>query len=350
MFQLLHVAPHYCLHALWLPWLQACCHLGKHALLCCRQGVACRTMPPPVIKKSCVQCQHAASQLGAAHAAGSKIRSSSKIPLWQVSTSSCRSYTLSSFHCWTRCKFQAALDACCAGHCLKSCAVCQRPSTAFGVPCAHRYLYMHRHRLSPVTPEMVHTSGCSSAPAELQRTRAKAPQHALLRSACTACDHYLCYIMAAAECREAAGGVLLLFCGLNCLGLTCTLACLQHILGSCNWIDAAPHVKPSVLSAVHPGLIDTDLARSWMRNGCPCPLRRVLHPLLDVLFPFILLPPRHAAATLLWAASAPHRTVSLHDAGHDAWRSSGSLTAATSVSASRRRGRAIPPFLLAGCC
>ena len=73
-----------------------------------------------------------------------------------------------------------------------------------------------------------------------------------------------------------------------------------------------------------------------MRNGCPRPLRRVLHPLLDVMFPFILLPPRHAAATLLWAASAPHRTVSLHDAGHDAWRLSGSLRAATSVSAFKK--------------
>ena len=79
---------------------------------------------------------------------------------------------------------------------------------------------------------------------------------------------------------------------------------------------------------MHPGLIDTDLARSWMRNGCPRPLQRVVHPLLDAMFPFILLPPRHAAATLLWAASAPHSTVSLHDAGHDAWKLSGSLPAA----------------------
>ena len=161
-------------------------------------------MPPPVIKKSCVHCQHAATHRGAAHAAGSKIRSSSKIPLWQVSTSSCMSYTLISFHCCTGCRFQAASSVCCAGYCLKTCAVCQRPSTAFSVPCAHRYLFMHRHRLSPVTPEMVHTSGCSSAPAE-QRTRAKAPQHALLQSACTACDHYLGFLMAAAESRQLEG-------------------------------------------------------------------------------------------------------------------------------------------------
>eukprot|EP00891_Asterochloris_glomerata_P003953 jgi/Astpho2/3953/fgenesh1_pg.00063_%23_19_t len=67
--------------------------------------------------------------------------------------------------------------------------------------------------------------------------------------------------------------------------------------------------QQDTIAAVHPGLIDTDLARSWMRNGCPRPLRRVLHPLLDIMFPFILLPPRHAAATLLWAASAPHRMV-----------------------------------------
>ena len=110
---------------------------------------------------------------------------------------------------------------------------------------------------------------------------------------------------------------------------------------------AALHAKAVPLSAVHPGLIDTDLARSWMRNGCPRPLRRVLHPLLDIMFPFILLPPRHAAATLLWAASAPHRMVSLHDAGNDAWPSDCSHTAASSSDcASGRHSQALCTLLL----
>ena len=41
------------------------------------------------------------------------------------------------------------------------------------------------------------------------------------------------------------------------------------------------------------------------RLQVPRPLRRLLRPLVEIILPWILLPPSTASDTMLWAASAP---------------------------------------------
>ncbi|KAK9824442.1 hypothetical protein WJX72_010272 [[Myrmecia] bisecta] len=60
-----------------------------------------------------------------------------------------------------------------------------------------------------------------------------------------------------------------------------------------------------VAVAVHPGLVDTTLARTWFRNGCPRFLAPLGLPILERLFPYCLIPTALAAQTVLFAATAP---------------------------------------------
>lgn len=61
--------------------------------------------------------------------------------------------------------------------------------------------------------------------------------------------------------------------------------------------------------AAHPGLLQTDLARKWLHNGCPRLLRPFGIPIIDFLFPRVFLPPQYAVQTILHAATAPDDTV-----------------------------------------
>lgn len=64
--------------------------------------------------------------------------------------------------------------------------------------------------------------------------------------------------------------------------------------------------SPDSAVAVHPGLVDTALARGFFRGEVPAILRPLLVPLLDtVFFPFFLRTPQAAARTVLYAATAP---------------------------------------------
>lgn len=63
--------------------------------------------------------------------------------------------------------------------------------------------------------------------------------------------------------------------------------------------------------AVHPGLIDTKLARGWMTDGDVAGrmLRPLVAALLTPLMPHILLPLEHAVDTVMFAISAPASVV-----------------------------------------
>ena len=57
--------------------------------------------------------------------------------------------------------------------------------------------------------------------------------------------------------------------------------------------------------AVHPGLVDTQLARQWItgEDVWGAIARPVLAPLMRALAPWVLVPPRTAVETLLYAAT-----------------------------------------------
>ena len=63
--------------------------------------------------------------------------------------------------------------------------------------------------------------------------------------------------------------------------------------------------------AVHPGLVDTQLARQWItgEDVWGARARPLLAPLMRALAPWMLLPPRSAVETLLYAAAAPAEQV-----------------------------------------
>eukprot|EP00884_Botryococcus_braunii_P008599 jgi/Botrbrau1/17740/Bobra.0127s0005.1 len=65
--------------------------------------------------------------------------------------------------------------------------------------------------------------------------------------------------------------------------------------------------REDVAVAVHPGLIDTNLARGWMTQGDVAGrmLRPVVGALLTPLMPHILLPLEHAVDTVMFAITAP---------------------------------------------
>lgn len=59
--------------------------------------------------------------------------------------------------------------------------------------------------------------------------------------------------------------------------------------------------------AVHPGLVQTDLARQWVHNRFGIPGCRGL---IDALFHRMFLPPAYAVGTILHAITAPAEQVS----------------------------------------
>jgi hypothetical protein len=75
--------------------------------------------------------------------------------------------------------------------------------------------------------------------------------------------------------------------------------------------NGAPGGRRDTAVSVHPGLIDTELARGWMMQGDV--LGKFLLPLVTAvmrpLMPWILLPVEHAVNTVMFAASAPAREV-----------------------------------------
>lgn len=74
-----------------------------------------------------------------------------------------------------------------------------------------------------------------------------------------------------------------------------------------------PGGPEDVAVAVHPGLIDTELARGWMTHGDVAGrlFRPVVAALLTPLMPYILLPLEHAVNTVMFAATAPASQVGL---------------------------------------
>ena len=58
--------------------------------------------------------------------------------------------------------------------------------------------------------------------------------------------------------------------------------------------------------AVHPGIVDTELARGFFNNGIPKLLHPVLMPFLErVVYPIFLKTPKAAAECVLYACTAP---------------------------------------------
>lgn len=61
--------------------------------------------------------------------------------------------------------------------------------------------------------------------------------------------------------------------------------------------------------AVHPGLLQTELARKWLHNGCPRLLQPLCIPIVDFLFSRTFLPPEYAVQSVMHAATAPANMV-----------------------------------------
>ncbi|KAI3430478.1 hypothetical protein D9Q98_005073 [Chlorella vulgaris] len=65
-------------------------------------------------------------------------------------------------------------------------------------------------------------------------------------------------------------------------------------------------LQRDVAVAVHPGLVDTFLARNYFKQSVPRPLRPLSDPFFEHLFcPYLLRSPEAAAQTVLYAATAP---------------------------------------------
>lgn len=69
--------------------------------------------------------------------------------------------------------------------------------------------------------------------------------------------------------------------------------------------DGATQVRDTVV-AVHPGLVQTDLARQWVHNKFPI---LAVRGLIDTLFQWTFLPPAYAVETVLHAITAPAHEV-----------------------------------------
>ena len=135
-FWWLHVAPHGCLHDLWLPCPQAYCHLSKHALLCCRQFVTCRQV---VIKNCCVHCHHSVQLLSVGLCMLQAAKS--EAPARHHRGRSVFARTYSDFHNWTRAQAPGCLQCFLTDNLMQR---VNRPSTACIAPCAHQYLFVQR--------------------------------------------------------------------------------------------------------------------------------------------------------------------------------------------------------------
>jgi len=93
------------------------------------------------------------------------------------------------------------------------------------------------------------------------------------------------------------------------LANTMTAAELQRRFDRAAGAHADSRCRATAVS-VHPGLVDTALARTYFETDWLAKwLAPVGRPLLRALFPFVLLPPAMSARTLLWAAFAPAETV-----------------------------------------
>ena len=79
--------------------------------------------------------------------------------------------------------------------------------------------------------------------------------------------------------------------------------------------QSANHCIDSIVAA-HPGLLQTELALSWLHNGCPSFLRSIGTPVINFLFTKIFLPPEYAVQTILYAATAPDEMVCVHMGVH----------------------------------
>ncbi len=69
--------------------------------------------------------------------------------------------------------------------------------------------------------------------------------------------------------------------------------------------------RDDVAVAVHPGLVDTQLARSWL-TGADVMGRagqRIVAPVARALAPWLLIRPEKAVESLLYAATAPSQQV-----------------------------------------
>ena len=71
--------------------------------------------------------------------------------------------------------------------------------------------------------------------------------------------------------------------------------------------------QPDLAVAVHPGLVNTQLARDWVTGAdvWGAAMQPVLAPVMRALAPWLLVPPRRAVDTLLFAATAPAHQVSM---------------------------------------
>lgn len=71
--------------------------------------------------------------------------------------------------------------------------------------------------------------------------------------------------------------------------------------------------QPGLAVAVHPGLVNTQLARDWVTGAdmWGAAMQPVLAPVMRALAPWLLVPPARAVDTLLFAATAPAHQVSM---------------------------------------
>ena len=95
-----------------------------------------------------------------------------------------------------------------------------------------------------------------------------------------------------------------------CLICSCGIIALL-IIRPCGCNSCRSKEGGDSIVAVHPGLLQTELARQWLHNGCPSLLRPACSPVIDFLFYKTFLPPEYAVQTILHAATAPAKQVSI---------------------------------------
>ncbi|BDA46408.1 probable retinol dehydrogenase 13 [Coccomyxa sp. Obi] len=71
--------------------------------------------------------------------------------------------------------------------------------------------------------------------------------------------------------------------------------------------DRSSSTKRDVAVAVHPGLVDTELARGWLTGAdvMGSAAQRFVAPVAKVLAPWLLIQPERAVESILYAATAP---------------------------------------------
>ena len=85
-----------------------------------------------------------------------------------------------------------------------------------------------------------------------------------------------------------------------------TAAEMHHRHNQVNSFGTCASLPRVTAVSVHPGLVDTELARNYFETDfIPSFLRPVARPLLRPLFPYLLLPAVIGCRSLVWAAFAP---------------------------------------------